>query len=46
MIGVLPDALQRLPDKVLVTLSANMDALIALMQHKDRSAATRPLSDI
>jgi len=46
MIGVLPDALQRLPDKKLVSLNDSMDALIALMQHKDKSAATRPLSEI
>ncbi|OGI58953.1 MAG: hypothetical protein A2V58_07555 [Candidatus Muproteobacteria bacterium RBG_19FT_COMBO_61_10] len=46
MTGVLSDALQRLPDKELLTLNANMDALISLMQHKDRSAAARPLSDI
>ncbi len=46
MIGVLPDALQRLPDDVLDSLTANMDVLIAIMQLKDEAAATKPLSDI
>ena len=46
MIGVLPDALQRLPDNTLATLNANMDALIALMKYEDISAAARPLSEI
>uniref|UniRef100_E6QSI9 Putative MarR-family transcriptional regulator n=1 Tax=mine drainage metagenome TaxID=410659 RepID=E6QSI9_9ZZZZ len=46
MIGILPDALQRLPTDVLNNLSSNMDVLIATMQHKDEAAATKPLSDI
>lgn len=46
MMGVLPDALQRLPEEVLNSLTANMDALIAMMQLKDNAAATKPLSDI
>jgi len=46
MMGVLPDALQRLPDEVLNSLTANMDALIGMMQLKDKAAATKPLSDI
>lgn len=46
MMGVLPDALQRLPDDVLNSLTTNMDMLIAIMQLKDETAATKPLSDI
>jgi DNA-binding MarR family transcriptional regulator len=46
MMGVLPDALQRLPEDVLNSLTANMDILIAAMQLKDKAAATKPLSDI
>ncbi|BCB27446.1 hypothetical protein SKTS_23320 [Sulfurimicrobium lacus] len=46
MMGVLPDALQRLPDDALKSLIANMDVLIAIMQLKDEAAATKPLSDI
>jgi DNA-binding MarR family transcriptional regulator len=46
MIGVLPDALQRLPEDVLNSLTANMDVLIDMMQLKDKAAATKPLSDI
>lgn len=46
MMGVLPDALQRLPDDVLNSLTANMDVLIGMMQLKDKAAATKPLSDI
>lgn len=46
MMGVLPDALQRLPEDVLNSLTANMDVLIAIMQLKDEAAATKPLSDI
>ncbi|MDD5240539.1 MAG: MarR family transcriptional regulator [Sulfuricella sp.] len=46
MIGVLPDALQRLPENILGSLSGNMDVLIATMQLKDEAAATKPLSDI
>jgi DNA-binding MarR family transcriptional regulator len=46
MMGVLPDALQRLPEDVLDSLTANMDVLIAIMQLKDEAAATKPLSDI
>jgi DNA-binding MarR family transcriptional regulator len=46
MIGVLPDALQKLPEDVLDSLSANMDVLIATMQLKDEAAAAKPLSDI
>ncbi len=46
MIGVLPDALQRLPEDVLSNLSGNMDALIATMQLKDEAAAAKPLSEI
>jgi DNA-binding MarR family transcriptional regulator len=46
MMGVLPDALQRLPEDVLNSLAANMDVLIAVMQLKDKAAATKPLSDI
>lgn len=46
MIGILPDALQRLPTDVLNNLSSNIDVLIATMQHKDEAAATKPLSDI
>lgn len=46
MIGVLPDALQRLPADVLSSLSGNMDVLIATMHLKDEAAAAKPLSDI
>lgn len=46
MIGVLPDALQRLPEDVLGNLSGNMDVLIAMMPRKDKSAASKPLSDL
>lgn len=46
MMGVLPDALQRLPEDVLNSLTANMDVLITTMQLKDETAATKPLSDI
>ncbi|MDA8327809.1 MAG: MarR family transcriptional regulator [Betaproteobacteria bacterium] len=46
MIGILPDALQRLPTDILNNLSSNMDVLIAIMHHKDEAAATKPLSDI
>jgi DNA-binding MarR family transcriptional regulator len=46
MIGILPDALQRLPIDVLNNLSRNMDTLIATMHHKDEAATTKPLSDI
>lgn len=46
MIGVLPDALQRLPENDLCSLSGNMDVLIAMMQLKDEAAATKPLSDM
>jgi DNA-binding MarR family transcriptional regulator len=46
MIGVLPDALQNLPDDVLAQLSAGLDTLIAAMLTRDEAAATTPLSDI
>lgn len=46
MMGVLPDALQRLPEDVLNSLTANMDVLINMMQLTDKAAATKPLSDI
>lgn len=46
MIGVLPDALQNLPENVLSSLSGNMDVLIARIHIKDVAASTRPLSDI
>lgn len=46
LIGVLPDALQRLPEDILRSLTANMDVLIATMHLKDEAAATNPLSDI
>lgn len=46
MMGVLPDALQRLPEDVINSLITNMDTLIATMQLKDEAAATKPLSDI
>lgn len=45
-IGVLPDALQHLPDEVLDSLNADMDALLSLMHLKDEAAAAKPLSDI
>lgn len=45
-IGVLPDALQHLPNEVLDSLNANMDVLISLMHLKDEAAAAKPLSDI
>lgn len=46
MMGVLPDALQRLPDGVLDSLTENMDILIGMMQLNDKAAATKPLSDM
>lgn len=46
MMGVLPDALQRVPEDILNSLIDNMDVLIAIMQLKDEAAAAKPLSDI
>ncbi len=46
MSGILPDALQRLPEDVLSCLSSSMDVLIEMMQLKDNEAAEKPLSDI
>ena len=46
MMGVLPDALQRVPEDILNNLIGNMDMLIAIMQLKDEAAAAKPLSDI
>ncbi len=44
--GILPDALNSLPDGVLKTLNINLDALVrALHTHEDRFAAM-PLADI
>ncbi len=45
-IGVLPDALQHLPNEVLDSLNANMAVLLSLIQLKDETAAAKPLSDI
>jgi DNA-binding MarR family transcriptional regulator len=45
-IGVLPDALQHLPNEVLDSLNANMDVLLSLIHLKDEAAAAKPLSDI
>lgn len=45
-IGVLPDALQHLPDDVLDSLNADMDVLLSLIHLKDEAAAAKPLSDI
>lgn len=46
MMGVLPDALQRLPNEALESLATNLDVLIETMQLKDKTAAGKPLSDI
>ena len=46
MIGILPDALQRLPEDELDALGDSMDKLIVMMQVKDETAAAKPLSDI
>lgn len=46
IIGVLPDALQNLPEDVLNSLNANMELLVRTMQLKDNKAAAKPLSDI
>ncbi|MHB1100334.1 MAG: MarR family winged helix-turn-helix transcriptional regulator [Burkholderiales bacterium] len=46
MIGVLPDALQRLPEDALDALGDSMDKLIVMMQVEDETAAAKPLSDI
>ena len=46
MTGLLPDALQRLPEPVLDQLLLNMDALVAAMQRKDEEGKARPLSDL
>jgi hypothetical protein len=45
MIGVLPEALERLPKATLESLSENLDLLIETMHLKDRTAAKTPLSD-
>lgn len=46
MIGVLPDALQRLPEDELDALGDSMDKLIVMMRVKDETAAAKPLSEI
>lgn len=46
MIGLLPDALQRLPEEVLDNLLASMNTLVSTMQLKDEEATSRPLSDL
>lgn len=46
MSGILPDALQKLPLATLLSLSQDMETLIALMPGKDISAASKPLSEI
>ncbi len=46
MIGLLPDALQRLPEDVLENLLGNMERLVSTMRIKDEGATEKPLSDI
>lgn len=44
--GVLPDALNHLPEEVLRSLDRNLSQLVGLMKIKDEEAAMTPLSDI
>jgi len=46
MIGLLPEALEKLPKTALESLSANLDLLIDTMRLKDRTAAKKPLSEV
>lgn len=46
MIGLLPDALQRLPDDVLDNLLECMNELVSMMQIRDEEATSKPLSDL
>ncbi len=46
MIGLLPDALQRLPENVLTNLLECMDILVSTMQIRDDEATAKPLSDL
>ncbi len=46
MIGLLPDALQRLPEDTLANLLECMDALISRMQIRDDEANAKPLSEL
>ena len=46
MTGLLPDALQRLPEDILENLLGNMEALISSMRIKDEGATDKPLSDL
>lgn len=46
MIGLLPDALQKLPDDVLNTLLSCMGVLVSTMQMKDENATAKPLSEL
>lgn len=46
VMGVLPDALERLPRPVLKALDQNMSALIHTMKRKKRGSESRPLSDL
>lgn len=46
MIGLLPDALQRLPEATLDSLLVCMDELVSAMQIKDDEATAKPLSDL
>ncbi len=46
MIGLLPDALQRMPEEDLNGLIESMDVLLATMQEKDEGGTEKPLSEI
>lgn len=44
--GILPDALEKLPDEVLVELNRNLSLLLAQMSDQNLSDGSTPLSDI
>lgn len=44
--GILPDALEKLPDEVLVELNRNLALLLAQMSDQNLSDGSTPLSDI